>query len=44
MLVFAARRAGLVRLEFRVGAKRALAAVVGAAGPTCVDRAQAQAR
>lgn len=36
MLVLAAQRAGLVRLEFRVGAKRALAAVVGAAGPACV--------
>jgi hypothetical protein len=36
MLVLAARRAGLVRLEFRVGASRALAAVIGSAGPACV--------
>ena len=35
MLRLDARRAGLVRLEFRVGAKRALAAVVGAAPPNC---------
>jgi len=34
-LVLAARRSGLVRLEFRVGAKRALAAVVGAARAAC---------
>jgi hypothetical protein len=36
MLVLAARRAGLVRLEFRVGARRALAAMVGTAAPNCV--------
>ena len=35
MLVLAARQAGLVRLEFRVGAKRALAAVVGATRAAC---------
>jgi hypothetical protein len=35
MLRFDARRAGLMRLEFRVGAKRALSAVVGAAPPNC---------
>jgi hypothetical protein len=34
-LVLAARRSGLVRLEFRVGARRALAAVVGAARAAC---------
>ncbi len=35
MLRLNARRAGLVRLEFRVGAKRALAAVVGTGAPNC---------
>jgi len=35
MLVLAARHAGLIRLEFRVGAKRALAAVVGATRAAC---------
>lgn len=35
MLRLDARRAGLVRMEFRVGARRALAAVVGAAKPAC---------
>jgi hypothetical protein len=35
MLRLDARRAGLVRLEFRLGARRALAAVVGAANPAC---------
>jgi hypothetical protein len=35
MIRFEARRAGLMRLEFRVGAKRALAAVVGAGAPAC---------
>ncbi|MBA2569448.1 MAG: hypothetical protein H0V11_08895, partial [Actinobacteria bacterium] len=35
MLRLNARRAGLVRLEFRVGAKRALAAVVGNGAPNC---------
>lgn len=35
MLRLDARRAGLVRLEFRLGARRALAAVVGAAKPAC---------
>lgn len=35
MLRFQAHRSGLMRLEFRVGAKRALAAVVGAGQPKC---------
>jgi hypothetical protein len=35
MLRLDARRAGLVRLEFRVEATRALAAVVGSTGPAC---------
>jgi hypothetical protein len=35
MIRFQARRSGLMRLEFRVGAKRALAAVVGAGAPDC---------
>jgi hypothetical protein len=35
MLRFDARRAGLVRLEFRVEPDRALAAVVGSASPAC---------
>jgi hypothetical protein len=35
MLSLVAHRAGLVRLEFRVGARRAFAAVVGAAHPAC---------
>ena len=35
MMRLQARRAGLVRLEFRVGARQALAAVVGAAKPAC---------
>jgi hypothetical protein len=35
MLRLDALRSGLIRLEFRVGAKRALAAVVGAAKPAC---------
>jgi hypothetical protein len=35
MLRLEAWRAGLVRLEFRVGAKRALAEVVGSARPNC---------
>ncbi|MGH2921581.1 MAG: hypothetical protein ACRDKU_05905 [Gaiellaceae bacterium] len=35
MLRLHARRAGLVRLEFRVKARQALAAVVGAAGAAC---------
>ena len=35
MIRFEARRAGLVRLEFRVGARRALATVVGAGQRSC---------
>jgi hypothetical protein len=35
VLNFRAYRAGLMRLEFHVGARRALAAVVGAAAPDC---------
>jgi hypothetical protein len=35
MLRLDARRAGLMRLEFHVGARRALAAVVGAANSAC---------
>jgi hypothetical protein len=35
MIRFQARRSGLMRLEFRIGAKRALAAVVGAGAPDC---------